>query len=481
MGQNTFRDLCARIQMVAGVVVVAVLGVVYISVDLSVHRSIIVLALWSVALVALRGTMSPRLVALVVVVLGACAIVEVPYGTDLWFYQAYGRIVEEYHSNPYVVAPGAFVGDPVIDRTADFYRDTGSVYGPVFVAGATAVSFVSGTGELVGRLAWQGLSFVAVIGLTILLRRLSVPWEKVFLVAASPVVVYLLINQAHNDVFVGLFILSGVALAGHRQPLLASVAFMLAALIKAPAGIALLTYFVWLAARGERREVLRSASLSVVLGLIATAPFGIRAVFRALTDGGGTTNATSIWNFVRGDALTFIWRPERSVETTAGTWVSLLGIVIPVVIAVWAAWRLRDSPVHEPLTIALLAWVVFSLYPSVWLSAWFVALAGLWGSRKCRLLIVCSSLLLVTSQSWLMPVAAIVDRGSYGLVERSAAALLGISTLAGLLLVAHLVGSVDSECEEQERVQADAGQLGGRRRSPRILSKSLRLRVTNAS
>jgi hypothetical protein len=418
MEQNSLRDLRARVQMVAGAGVVGVLGVVYLSVDLSVHRSIIVLVLWSVALVALRGSMSPRLVALVVVVLGACAIAEVPYGTDLWFYQAYGRIVEEYHSNPYVLAPGAFVGDPVIDRTADFYRDTGSVYGPVFVAGAAAVSFVSGTGELVGRLAWQGLSFAAVIGLLILLRRLSVPWERVFLVAASPVVVYLLINQAHNDVFVGLLLLIGVACAGHRRPLLATAALTCAALIKAPAGIALLVYFVWLAVRGEHRTVIRSASLSLVFGVALTAPFGIRNVLGPLSDSGGTTNATSIWNFVRGDALTFIWRPERSVETMAGRWVSLLGIVIPVVIAVWAAWRCRNRPVHEPLTIALLAWVVFSLYPSVWLSGWFVALAGLWGSRKCRLLIGYSSLLLVTSQSWLMPVAAIVDRGSYGIVER---------------------------------------------------------------
>ena len=83
MEQNTSRDLRARVQMVAGAGVAGVLGVVYLSVDLSVHRSIIVLALWSVALVLLRGPMSPRLVALVVLVLGACAIAEVPYATDL--------------------------------------------------------------------------------------------------------------------------------------------------------------------------------------------------------------------------------------------------------------------------------------------------------------------------------------------------------------------------------------------------------------
>ncbi len=196
------------------------------------------------------------------------------------------------------------------------------------------------------------------VSLLLVLRRLDAPSERIFLVGASPVVVYLLINQAHNDVFVGLLLLVSVACAGRRRPLLAATALTFAALIKAPAGIALLVYLAWLAVRGERRTVIRSASLSLVVGIALTAPFGIRAVLGPLADGGGTTNATSIWNFVRGDALTFLWRPERSVETVADRWVSFSGIVIPVVIALWATWRCRHRPVHEPMTIAGILLVV---------------------------------------------------------------------------------------------------------------------------
>jgi hypothetical protein len=452
MEQSASRDLRSRVQMVAGVSVVVVFGAVYLGVDTTVHRSLVVLSAWSIALLAVRGPVSLRPTALSVVALGAVALAESPNGSDLWYYQAYGRIIEEFHSNPYVTAPSSFVGDPVIDRTADFYRDTGSIYGPLFVAGAAVVSFVSGTGELAGRLAWQGLALAAVVSLLLVLRRLDVPSERIFLVGASPVVVYLLINQAHNDVFVGLLLLIGVACADRRRPLLAATALTFAALIKAPAGIALLVFFVWLAVRGESRTVIRSSSLSLVVGVALTAPFGIRAVLGPLADSGGTTNATSIWNFVRGDALTFLWRPERSVETMAGRWVSALGILIPVMIALWATWRCRHRPVHEPMTIALLAWLVFASYPSVWLSGWFVSLAPLWGARESRLLVGYSSLLLVTSQSWLMPVAAIVDRGSYGPVERSAAALLGISTIAGITLVVHLVLFAASRNDDSSRV-----------------------------
>lgn len=390
MEQMASYDLRARVQQMAGVTVVVVLGAVYVGLDTTIHRSLVVLSAWSIALLALRGPVSLRPTALSVVALGIVASAESPNGSDLWYYQAYGRIVEEFHANPYVRAPSSFVGDPVIDRTANFYRDTGSIYGPLFVAGAAMVSFVTGTDELAGRLAWQGLAFGAVVALLAVLRRLGVPWEKVFLVGASPVVVYLLVNQAHNDVFVGLLLVVGVASADRRRPLLAVGALTCAALIKAPAGIALLVHLFWLASRGERRTVAGSAALAMVLAVAVTAPFGIRAVLGPLADSGGTTNATSIWNFVRGDASTFLWRPERSVATMAGPWVSSLGIVVPVVLAMWATWRCRHRPVHEPMTIALVAWLVFSSYPSVWYSGWFVSLAALWAARESRLLVAAS-------------------------------------------------------------------------------------------
>lgn len=420
------------------------LGVAYLAVDFSIHRSLIVLTLWSSAALMMNGPVSRWVVFLGVTVLGAVAVAEIPFGTDLWFYQSYGRIVEEYRSNPYVIAPISFIGDPVIDRTVDFYRDTGSVYGPLFIAGAAVVSALSGEGELAGRLAWQGLAFVAALFILVLLRRQDVPWDRIFVVGASPVFVYLLINQAHNDVYVGLMILAGTILAERDRHLAASSLFVLAALVKVPAGIALLTYLACLLFRNERRKFATAAVLAAAVSLVSLFPFGLRAVMSPLADNSGTTNATSMWNFVRGDVQSFLWRPERTIDTIAGPVVALGGILVPTAIAIFAAWRLRHRAIHEPLTIALVAWVVLSLYPSVWLSGWFVALAGLWNLKEARLLIGYSSLLLITSQSWLLPVAAIVDRGSYGPVERLAATLLGITTLLGLVLLVHLLVRKDS-------------------------------------
>lgn len=404
-----------------------------------------VLALWSIAVFAIRGSLKGVVVVAAIGVLGTIAVAEVPHGTDLWAYQSYGRIIEEYHANPYLTVPADIPGDPVLDRVIDMYRNGGSLYGPAFVLGAAVISAISGTGFDAGRLAWQSTSLAAAIGILILLRRRGVPWDRVLMVGISPVVAYLLIHQAHNDVLVGLLMVLGVSLAASQRQVWCAVAFSLAALVKAPAAITLIVYGVWLLARGDRRGIWRVSLTSLVLGATAVAPFGFRAVVEPLTRESGKVNATSIWNLVRGDAMTFIWRPVRSIETPAGAWLTTIALVIPVLLAVTAAWRMRMRPLHEPLTVALVAWVVFSLYPSVWMCGWFVALAALWDSRTSRILIGFSSLSLVTSQAWLLPVAALVERGSYGLVERSAALLLGLSTVAGLALLTFLLSKGDRE------------------------------------
>ncbi len=352
---------------------------------------------------------------------------------------------------------------PVVDRTVDLYREIGSVHGPVFRVLAAAVSTLSGTGELAGRLAWQGVSLVAVAGILVVLRRRGTPWHQVVLIGGSPAVVYLLIHQAHNDVFVGLLILVGATCAQSGRHVPTSLSFAAAALVKAPSGIALVTFVVWLLARRERRAAGWCVASAVVLGAIVVSPFGLSAVLGPLTERSGETNATSLWNVVRGDALSFVWRPERTIDPSAGALVSVAGIVVPVSIAVIAAWRLRSRPVHEPLTVAVLAWVVFSLYPSVWLTGWFVALAGLWSGRVSRLLIGYSSLSLLTSQSWLMPVAAIVDRGTYGWVERLAAMLLGVTSVVGVALIVHLgSGKADRATWNEEGVARLTGAPWGK-------------------
>lgn len=408
---------------------------VYLLSDASIHVSVLILLAWSIAVWAIKDPIDVRLILIIMFVVSIAAFVDEPYGTDLWIYQSYGRLVEEYSSNPYLTPPSTFPDDPVFGRVLDYYRDKGSLYGPVFIGLATAVSMVSGSGEVAGRVMWQMLSLAAVMAILFVLGRHVVPSERMMMIGIAPVTVYLLINQAHNDVFVGLLILVGVLFSARDRPWFAALSLTVAALVKAPAGIALVVFLVWLFAKGERRRSVTMACSCSMIALVAMLPFGIGSVIGPLRDDRGLVNSTSTWNLVRDDVETFLWRPIRSVEAPAGPLLSLAGILVPLSIAVFAAWKMRRRPLHEPLTVALIGWMMFSLYPSVWYTGWFIGIAALWSLKWSRMLIGYASLLLVTSQAWLFPYAAVVEGRALSPIDRTASTLLGLSVITGLALL----------------------------------------------
>lgn len=417
------------------------LAVVYLISDASIHVSVLILLVWSLVVWAIKEPVDQRLVLLLLLVVGVAAMVDEPYGTDLWIYQSYGRLVEEYSSNPYLTPPSTFPDDPVFGRVLDYYQNKGSLYGPVFIGLATAVSMVSGSGEAAGRVMWQLLSFAAVLAILVVLGRNQVSSERMMMIGIAPVTVYLLINQAHNDVFVGLLILAGVLFSSRDRQWFAALSFTVAALVKAPSGIALVVFLIWLFARGERRRSVTLAFSTSMIALVAMLPFGIGAVMGPLRSDRGLVNSTSTWNLVRDDVATFLWRPIRSADAPAGLLLSVAGIVVPLSIAVFAAWKMRRRPLHEPMTVALVGWMVFSLYPSVWYTGWFIGITALWSLHWSRMLIGYASLLLVTSQAWLFPFAAAVDGRALSPMDRTASTLLGLSVIAGIALMVGLIRS----------------------------------------
>lgn len=438
LGEVDIRDGACRLLHRA---LTCVLGVVYVCLDTSIYRSLIVLVAFGIAHV-LAGSrpVSGRVVALVLAVLIVAGLSEKPDGTDLWIYQSYGRMVATHHANPYVSVPDDFPDDAVIQRVLPMYRSDPSVYGPVLVTGSTVIAAVSGESELAGRLLWQMACAIAVVATALLLRRRDVSNAAVLLFAASPLVVYQFLNQAHNDVFVGLLVLAGCLAADRRRTIVAALCFAAAALVKAPVGVALVVYLVWLAARGERRESVKAALVGAVFAVAALAPFGFVAALTPMLDQRGSVNATSIWNLVRGDVATFLWRPIRSTEAPAGRALSAVAMLVPVVISVIAAFRRRERPLHEAMSIALLAWFVFALHPSVWYLGWVIPLFMMWPRAEALRVTAYSTLCLVVSQAWLMPVAArLTGDGSLSVIDRLAAVGLGASTVLGLWLMVRLL------------------------------------------
>ena len=429
--------------------VVGVLGISYVVADVSIYRALVMLVAYGIIqLIVSRQLVSKWIIVVVLAGLFAGALAEYPDGSDLWPYQSYGRMIVEYHENPYIKVPADFPDDPVMERVLPMYRNVPSVYGPIMVLGSAVIARLTGESRTAGRLLWQSAGLGAVLASLWLMRRRGVDRGNLWLFASSPLVVYHLVNQAHNDVFVGLFLLIGCLVAERRRPVVAALCFSAAALVKLPAVIALVVFIVWLVGQREYRSAVKAVLASAAGAIVVMLPFGVSNVLEPVVGEKGAVNATSLWNFVRGDAATFLWRPLRSVESDAGTLLSVIAIMLPLIVAVVAAWRGRGCPLHRSVTVGLLAYFVFALHPSVWFLGWLLPLAALWPRDDALRIVGYSSLCLVTSQAWLMPVAArLSGDGQLDLVDRLASVSLGVSTLAGLWLVGRLMVplSVDSD------------------------------------
>jgi hypothetical protein len=139
--------------------------VVYLVVDLSIYRSLVLLTVISALHLLLSKVQWSRWFLLgVFFPLAIVAISQVPNGTDLWIYHSHGRIVVEHGDNPYVAVPDDYPNDVVTQRVLPMYRSEPSIYGPVFVVGAGGIAAVVGDSETGGRLAWQIISCLAVLG-----------------------------------------------------------------------------------------------------------------------------------------------------------------------------------------------------------------------------------------------------------------------------------------------------------------------------
>jgi hypothetical protein len=127
---------------------------------------------------------------------------------DVFAYGAYGRMVSEYSVSPYALRPSAFPLDPVITRMDPGWRDTRSVYGPVFTGVSALGMRVAGTSALRERLWFQILTALATGLSALLLKRMSP--KHWWLFALNPVALIAVAHEGHNDALVGLGILSAL-------------------------------------------------------------------------------------------------------------------------------------------------------------------------------------------------------------------------------------------------------------------------------
>lgn len=186
------------------------------------------------------------------------------FSRDVYSYAYYGRMVETYGANPYVLAPRDFHLNSLWNLTWPGWRGTPSVYGPLFTwVSAALTSVVKSVPSLIT--GFQLLAAAASLGTVAIVAKMvgKVRPERtlfaVALIGVNPIVVFHVVGGGHNDMLVGFFVAMAAALLFARRHLLSAVALALGMSVKASAVIPLVLLVVAVAAgapEDKRRRVL---------------------------------------------------------------------------------------------------------------------------------------------------------------------------------------------------------------------------------
>jgi len=282
---------------------------------------------------------------------------------DLWAYLMYGRIVAQHHASPYTHAPAEYPHDPIYPRVYQVFKNTKSVYGPAFTAVSAAGAAVCGSSQVCGRLFFQLLEALAVLGAVLIVFRSTQSWAAAAFVGLNPMVIASIVNSAHNEGLIALLVL-GAGVIARARPGAAGLLVGLAMAIKINAGIALIALCIWLLiARGWRPAVTAAATAVAVLVPTYLAAGG-RRVLGPLRTASMSISHHSFWHaLLQGHS-----RSSIAHVGIAGT------IALAIVLALGRARTGGPIPVF---VAAFAAYIVTTPYILPWYTATLIPLLAL--------------------------------------------------------------------------------------------------------
>lgn len=291
---------------------------------------------------------------------------------DVRSYAAYGRIDEALAGNPYSDRPAAFASDPVVAAVAGGWRETPSVYGPVFAGLTRAVARAAGDDPGAAARLYRfiaAMSMLALMGLAAAVS--SRPDRAAAFVGWNPLLAVHFAGGGHNDATMMVLVLAGLAVTGRGRPRLGSLLWAGAAAIKwIPAPLYALSA---LAARrrGEPSGLAAFAATAVVLALAATWRYGLDWV-RVVAPLARAAEAQTHYSLAR--RLHAVGIPSAPAAVLVGA------------AAVAAAVVIVRSALAGRARLGLAACVVVAASPWLlpWYVVWPVALAAVESDRASR-------------------------------------------------------------------------------------------------
>lgn len=334
--------------------------------------------------------------------------------SDIYSYASYGRLIAFYAANPYFVPPSAFPHDAIYNWV--YWKNTVSIYGPIWTGISVLLSFISGTGQMgviftfrVFALAAHLLN-IALVAATLRSMQRSSRTVTVgtLLYAWNPLVLAESSLGAHNDVFMVTFLLLGLLLyaraevravlarpRGYIPPLLA---FTCATLIKfsaAPAvAVFIIALFCYVARFTGRQNGHLSWRPAVVTGVIASCiSVGVVAVLygpfwfghsladvtnsfatlpSAMDSFNSLLSALSYMHATHSLPANLFFLLDRKLWNV----VTILALGLPIVVGSIYLWRAPTARTIALITLASLsAFLVVTPWFFAWYLTWIVGLA----------------------------------------------------------------------------------------------------------
>ena len=324
------------------------------------------------------------------------------FSHDVYSYLAQGELLH-LGANPYRDAPIvlAHLGQPHLLAAVDpFWRRTTAPYGPLFLEAMRLIVAVTGAKLIAGALLARALELAGVVLIAICVPRLAESLgadrlRAAWLAVLSPLVLFQLVAAAHNDALMVGLMVTGVACAVRGRPLPAIALCTLAAMVKLPAGMAVVFIAVAWAREGAVASrllasalvaglsalavgVLAGTGLSWVSGSLISAPHKVRLAITPATGVGWTLHWLGL-----GDS-------SRQLESAG----AVLAFGAALAVGGYLLWRTRRQTMVRDLGVMLLIAAICGPAAWPWYLAWAVPLLASEPSWQ---------------RSWALPVAAVVS------------------------------------------------------------------------
>jgi alpha-1,6-mannosyltransferase len=295
--------------------------------------------------------------------------------TDVYTYWDYGRLSAVHGENPYVTEPREFPADPAFERMGANWRDTTSVYGPVFTLASEG--HAATVGESPGPAAWgfKALAALAMLAITWLAARLAArPALAAAFVGWNPLLAVHFAGGGHNDAWMMALVVAALALAAAGRRQAAGAAWVLAIAVKWVAVIFLPLRALEARRRGRRVGHLGFAGAAALIAAVASWRYGtgwldaFGPVARNLREGArysipsrleslGVPHGAAVGILIGLFGLAYLWLLREAWRGRArlGLAAGLLLVAAPWLVPWYAVWTVPLAAIEEDRIARLLA------------------------------------------------------------------------------------------------------------------------------